>query len=163
MAIECFEVEWTRLFPYTEAESRPEAEKSGVYAKVIGKAKRIHYVGKSQDLSRRTGDHRRNDRRAGTSSENRYISFGIIYTFKGKEKMRGCTPEQLNDIESYMRYAIKPKGNASSTVKQYKRRPLIVINTGKVLKPVQKIMTSNPELSKFIATKKRKTSSSWAF
>jgi hypothetical protein len=161
MAIGCFEVEWTKLFPYDEAETRPEAEKSGIYAKVIGKAKMIHYIGKSETLSRRSGEHRRADRRSGILTKKHYISFGIIYSFGGREKTRGCMPEQLNDIESYLVNTVKPKGNAPLTMRGYKRKPLIIVNTGKVLKPIQKIMTSNPELAKLIVTKKRKTSSPW--
>jgi len=163
MAIGCFEVEWTKLFPSSDAETQPEAERGGIYVKVIGRAKKIHYIGKSKELSKRSKRHRQDDRRSGISTARHYVSFGIVHSFKGKERVRSCTPKQLTDIESYLINTVKPKGNGASTMRGYKGNPLIVINTGKVLKPIQKIMTSNPELSKLIATKSKKTPpSSWA-
>jgi len=163
MAIECFEIRWTKLFSYEQAETQPEARDMGVYARVIGKARRIHYIGKSKDLSERCRTYRHGDRRSGTSTAKHYVSFGLIRSFEMNKSMPSCTPRQLTDIESYLRNIVKPKGNDISTLRGYHGNPLLIVNTDKVLKPIQKIMTSNADLAKLIATKaKRKpSSSSW--
>ena len=154
MAIELFRIEWTKLYPFDKALNQPEAKEGGVYAlyKSVGGNKKLHYVGKSKDFTTRFGFHRQNTAHILSEAERKkcYVSFGLISSFEKSRMSSDVLPEQLRDTENFLINTLLPAGNDSSTKKGYKGNPIIIINGGKFIQPLKKVMTHNPELLKLI-------------
>jgi hypothetical protein len=167
MAIECFEIKWTKLFPLSEIANQPEIKQGGVYARIIitGGTKKLHYIGKSTDFRQRTRYHRQATSHLGFDLKKHYISLGIVSVFDGIIMSPKCTSNQLNDVESYLRNTARPKGNDPSTLKGYNGSPIIIVNTGTIPKPLKKFMSHSPILLKVLGkgTTTKKRASSYPF
>ena len=154
MAIELFRIDWTKLYPFDKALNQPEAKEGGVYAlyKSVGGNKKLHYVGKSKDFTTRLSSHRQNTAHILSETERKkcYVSFGLISSFEKSRMSSDISPEQLRDTENFLINYLLPPGNDSSTKKGYKGKPIIIVNGGKFIQPLKKVMTHNPELLKLI-------------
>jgi hypothetical protein len=168
MAIDCYKIEWTKPFPYKEAANRPEARQLGIYAiiETVKSKKIISYIGKSQELGRRIGDHEQGfSHSENTNNQKQLYSFGTIYSLSGSITTAAITATQLHEVESFFINKLQPVGNGKATKKRYKGTSLIVINIGK-LAYLEKIMSHNEELLKLIKMNlktKKATSSSVYF
>lgn len=71
-------------------------------------------------------------------------------------------PQVREGVENFLITTLDPKGNHESTKKRVTSEyPLVIINTGKFYKPIEKIMSHNPELLKALsATKPKKKTTS---
>jgi len=167
MAIDCYKIEWTKPFSFKEAIARPEARQLGIYIiyRTINSKKKLWYIGKSQEVGRRIGEHQKGASHTGDKDINKVsYSFGTIYSLSGSITTAVITPTQLHEVESFLINKLKPKGNGDSTKIRYKGTSLIVINTGKLVY-LEKIMAHNEDLLKLIkenlTTKKPIFSSDW--
>ena len=134
MAIECYKVEWTKPYPFKEAVNRPEARQVGIYAiyKTASSKQKPLYIGKSQDLGRRLGEHQQGfSHIGGKNTKKLSYSFGTIYSLSGSITTADISPQQLRDVESFFINELQPLGNGAATKKRYKGASLIVINIGK--------------------------------
>jgi hypothetical protein len=167
MAIECFEIKWTKPFSLEDVANQTEVDNKGVYIRfIVSRNKKTpHYLGKSTDFRERSRYHRLATAHLGSDLKKYHISLGVVYSFERTEMTLGCTPSQLKDIENYLRNKLRLKGNDPSTLKGYNGSPIVIINTGVVPKPIQKIMSHNPNLLKLITEsvkpKRKPASSSW--
>ena len=153
MAIECYKVEWTKPYPFKEAVNRPEARQIGIYAiyRSAG-SKKPQYIGKSQELGRRLGEHQQGFSHTGVKDTKKiFYSFGTIYSLSGSITTADISPQQLRDVESFFINELQPLGNDIATKKHYKGISLIVINTGKPV-PFSKVMAHNKDLLKLLKT-----------
>ncbi len=175
MAIELFQIEWTKPYLFGEALHAPEASESGVYAlfRSHGESKKLHYVGKTADFRTRFGTHKRAAARMLTDAELKKCSvcFGLVWSFEKTRLSRDVTPEQLGRVERFLINRLQPTGCGTNTKLGYASEyPMIVVNAGKVIKPFEKIMSHNPDILKLLGkkpttttTKKRKAFSAWDF
>jgi hypothetical protein len=135
MAIEVFQVEWTKLLRFDRALTQSVAQEGGIYAMYVETPRiyQLHYIGKSKDFYKRSGTHRNSASHLMTEAQQKkcFISFGLISCFEKSRMSHDITPEQLRDIESFFINEFKPHGNDQSTKKGYKGHPIIVFNTGK--------------------------------
>src|ERR1035437_8414490 len=154
MAIELFQINWSELYSFDKASNHPEAKESGVYAlyKSIGGNKKLHYIGKSNDFMKRFGVHRQNTAHmySETDLKSCYVTFGIMSSFDKSKMSYEILPEQLKDCESFLINELLPQGNDPSTKKGYKGSTIIIINSGKLVKPLKKVMIHNPMLEKLL-------------
>ena len=169
MAIDLFQIEWTKLFPFNTALLQPETKEKGVYAlyRSAGKAKRLYYIGKSGELGDRLGAHKQSMFRMMSEAERKkcFVSFGLISFFGRSRMSRDIDDTQLKSVENFLITSLQPIGCGENTKKRYTGDyPMIVVNTGKVAKPFNKFMSQSSELLKILgkdtATKK-KPASSW--
>jgi hypothetical protein len=168
MAIECFVIKWTRLFPFNKALTQPEAKEGGVYALYKAKAsnKKLHYVGKTKDFETRFSSHKQSATHLLTGNELKrcYVAFGIISSFETNRLTGDITPEQLRIVENFFIVILRPEGNSESTKKRYTGNyPIFITNIGIVTKPFTKFMSQNSALLKFLGkpvnTKRRVSTS----
>ena len=151
MAIEVFEIKWTKRFPVTKALQQPEAVERGIYAYYIGD--KLHLFGKTKEDFRQrfsTRNQYAKNYMDETQIKKGYACFGLISVFAKSRMGNGCTPKQLKDIESYFINRFDTKGNDESTRKGYKGDSIIVINSGIIPKEFDKVMSPYPELLKVL-------------
>jgi len=171
MAIECFEIKWTKQYPFEKALTQPEANEGGVYAlyRAKGNTKNLHYIGKSKEFASRFSTHKRNTSHMMTESELKrcYVSFGMISSFETSRLTPSTNPDHLKVVENFLLVKLDPTGNHSNTKRRYiGDYPIIIANTGKFTKPFRKLMSQSDDLIKMLTgTTKNKTTSadSWPF
>ena len=169
MAIECFEIRWTKPFPLEEVTKQSEVNEEGVYVRSkISRGKMMPtYLGKSTDFRERSKPHKLYTAYSGADMSKQYISLGTIYSFEKTQMVLGCSSSQLAHIENYLRNEADLKGNDPSTKKGYSGPPIIIINNGRVPKPLRKIMSHNDPLVKLLTAtikpKRKSSASSWPF
>jgi hypothetical protein len=163
MAIEVFQITWTKHFPLDKALDQPEAKEGGIYALFKGTAssKRLHLIGKTKEFMGRFSTRKQYAANMMTETErkNCHVCFGLISSFDISRMSNNTDDTQLRYIESFFINKFNPEGNDPSTKKGYKGSPIIIINGGKVTKPFEKVMTHNPDLIKLLK-KNLKTSRS---
>jgi len=165
MAIECFEIKWTKTYPFDKALLQPEAKRGGVYALFKGEVKKPHYIGKATRFDNRLSKHKRSIFRMMNEAERKkcYISFGIVSSFEISHMTDVVTDTQLSSIENFLIMRLQPIGNGDSTKKRYTGKlPMIIANTGNVFNGLNKFMSQNNELLQVLGktTKSKSTSSS---
>jgi hypothetical protein len=133
MATECYKIEWTGFYSLSEANSRPEAKKLGLYVvfRRTSSGSRIPlYIGKATEIGTRLNKHRQEWQQILSPSvlNKLQIAIGVLTSLDGKP----VTQKQLSDIEKLVLYEEHPERNAPSTKKAYTGRSLIVVNTGKM-------------------------------
>jgi hypothetical protein len=130
MATECYKIEWTGRYSLSEANSRPEARKLGLYIVYASSSSTIPlYIGKATEIGTRLKRHREGWQRVLSPSElnTLRIAIGVLTSLDGKP----ATPKQLSDVEKLYLCKYRPKRNAPSTMQRYSGRSMIVVSTGK--------------------------------
>jgi len=127
--MEWFKIDWKGLYPIEIAQSKPQANESGIYAiyEVRGqKPKKLLYIGEtySQIFSKRLQQHKREwfHEYEGVKMA---VSFGTIVLSKGRK----FSQQIVFDIERILIHKLIPPCNTSGK-RGYKGRDIIVINTG---------------------------------
>jgi len=167
MTIECFEIRWTKPYPLEEVTKQDEVNEQGVYirSKMSGGKMIPTYLGKSTDFRGRSKSHKQYTAYSGADMSKQYISLGIIYSFEKTQMVLGCLSNQLTHIENYLRNKADLKGNDPVTKKGYNGPPILIINTGRIPKPLKKVMSHNPPLVELLAAnikpKRVPSASSW--
>ncbi|MDO8717301.1 MAG: GIY-YIG nuclease family protein [Dehalococcoidales bacterium] len=162
MAIEFFEINWTKLHPFEKALTQPQVKEGGVYAlyKLIGSSKKLLYVGKSKDFETRFCSHKNAADHLNTTNDRKkcFVSFGLISSYEKSRMSNDITPQQLKAVENFLIVALNPIGNGDSTKKRYTSDiHAIIVNTGVVAKPLNKFMSHNPQLLTLIGKSKTVT------
>jgi len=169
--MEIFNVHWEGPYSFDEAISQPEARGVGVYAEYrsgskkvetrtafatttkIKKTKGLYYIGKSKELTRRFGEHKRGLSHFVSKEQLKKSSIyiGVIHWYKKTQSSADISPRQLHDIETFLITfpSLKPPGNGETTKQRYKGEDIMIINTGKI-GALDKFMCSNPELVTFL-------------
>lgn len=141
---------------------KPDRLVSTLFTELQVHKKKPLYIGKSQDLGRRLGEHQQGFSHIGDKETKKLsYSFGTIYSLSGSITTADISPQQLRDVESFFINELQPLGNDPATKKRYKGTSLIVINIGKPV-PFDKVIAHNKELLKLLKanlTTKRTTSS----
>jgi hypothetical protein len=164
MAIELFQVEWTKIQTFNQALNQAVSQESGIYAmyKKTGSNINLHYIGKSKDFYKRSSTRRNamNQMMTDAEAKKTFIGFGLISCFDKSRMSHDITPEQLKNIESFFINYFKPIGNDAITKKGYRGHTIIVFNTGKCFTK-SKYISNSPELLKLLkvsfTTKSRST------
>jgi hypothetical protein len=155
MAIEVFQVEWTKLLLFDQARMQSSAQEGGIYieARETSRGKELYYIGKAKEFYGRSRTHQNyaSHELNKTEQKKRFITFGLITSFEKSRLSHEITPEQLKEIESFFINYYRPAGNNAITKKGYKGHPIIVFNTGK-RGFMSKTVTSCPDLVKFLKT-----------
>jgi len=165
MAIECFKIEWTKLFSFDKALLQPQAKRKGVYGLFKGKAQKLYYIGKSGTFGNRLSFHRQSIFRMMSEPERKrgYISFGTVSSFEISHMTDIVTDTQIRSIENSLIMTLQPIGNGGSTkIRDTGKLPMIIVNTGTLFKGLQKFMSQNKELLQVLgknATRKKASSS----
>ena len=157
MAIEVFQIEWTKLQPLDKALTQAIAQEGGVYIIVESTTNGMKplYIGKTTSFYNRSSTHRNYASHLTVTKSKKYsISFGIISCFDKSHISHDITPEQLKEIESFFINEFKPHGNDLSTKKGYKGQPIIIFNSGARLF-ASNILTNCPDLVKILKKKLR--------
>jgi hypothetical protein len=153
MAIEIFNVEWTKLLPFDKALNQSTAHEGGVYLlfRKTGQNFKLYNIGMTKDFYKRFGTHRSNTSRLMPEADikKRFVSFGVVTAFETSRMTHDVTTQQLHDLESFLINDKKPEGNDPSTKKGYKGQAIIVMNKG--MKGLfNKTMTSCPDIVKLL-------------
>jgi len=134
--MDCFKIDWRGFYTATEVRNQAESSGHGVYAIFeTGKGKsptrnpKLWYVGKAKQLGNRIRQHEQELSRLGKKGN---YCIGIIYFLKEGREHSNITPAQLGNMESFLINSRKPDGNANSTKKGYKGKPILAINVGKM-------------------------------
>lgn len=167
MPIECYKIDWSKPFSFTEAVNQPEARQLGIYAiyKTVSAKKILCYIGKSQEIGRILSEHKQGISHMFSEKDikKHCVCFGTIYWLRGSISTVDISPQQLREVESFFINELRPDGNGESTKKRYIGESVIIINTGKLIS-LDKVMAHNKELLKLLkdnlVTKKPKSSSS---
>jgi len=164
VAVECFKIEWTRLFPFDKALLQPEAKRGGVYSLFKGENQKPHYIGKANRFDKRLTTHKRAIFRMMSETERKKcrISFGIVSSFEMSRMSDAVTDAQLRSIENFPITRIQPIGNGDSTKKRDTGKfPMIIANTGTLFKGLKRLMSQSDELLRVLGkdTKKKSVSS----
>lgn len=146
MGTQCYKIEWTGRYSLSQANSRPEARKLGLYMVFASSTSTIPlYIGKSTELGKRLNKHRQNWQQVlSPSALNALrIAIGVLTSLDGTP----ATPKQLSDVEKLYLCEYRPKRNAPSTMQRYTGRSIIVVSTGK---KGRFILASDKQLVKLI-------------
>ena len=137
MAIEVFQIEWTKPQPLDRALTQATAHEGGIYLILEDNDVGIkpQYIGKTKDFYTRSSTHRNYAMHLLSETKQRKytISFGLLSCFDKSHISHDATPEQLRDVESFFINEFNPKGNSDATKKGYKGHPILIFNIGKKL------------------------------
>ena len=153
MAIEVFQIEWTKPQPLDKALTQSAAQEGGIYAigQINANGTKLQYVGKTKEFYGRSSTHMNYASHLNTKTQLKkyFIAFGLISCFDKSRMSHDITPEQLKDVESFFINFYKPEGNSPATKKGYRGHPIIVFNTGKKVFKL-KTLTNCPDLVKLL-------------
>jgi hypothetical protein len=134
--MECFKIDWKGFYTANEARNQAVASGNGVYAiyetgkgKSSSKTPKLWYVGKARQLGNRIRQHEQSLAHRGVKGN---YCIGIIYFLKDGRDHSRINSAQLGNVESFLINSRKPEGNADSTKKGYKGKPILTINIGKI-------------------------------
>jgi hypothetical protein len=146
MATECYRIEWTGRYSLSEASSRPEARKLGLYM-VFASSTSTNplYIGKATRLGTRINRHRQDWRSSPSELNTVRIAMGVLTSLDGKP----ATQKQLSDVEKFLIWHDRPKRNAESTKQRYTGRSIIVVSVGR---KGRLVLASDKQLVKLIRT-----------
>jgi hypothetical protein len=151
MAIEIFDIEWTKPKPFEDALTQSASHEGGIYAiyNLTGSTARIIYIGTTKDFYSRSSTHRNAFSHFNSDNKKCLISFGVVSCFGISRITDKVTTEQLHDLESFLINFEKPDGNSESTKKGYKGNAIIVVNNG-TKGSFDKIISSNTDIINYI-------------
>jgi excinuclease UvrABC nuclease subunit len=167
MAIECFEINWTKPFPLEKIARQIEAKRGGIYFIFKSGVGKPYYIGKATNFEKRLNTHKQAFSRIMSEAELKRctVRLGLISSFETTHMSDTFTSTQLGSIENFFITQLQPKGNGGNTKKRDTGKyPLIAINTGNLCTGMGKYMSQSNDLLKALGkstTKKRASSASW--
>jgi len=163
MAIECFEIKWTKPFLLDTIATQQESRYGGIYALFQGSARKAFYIGKATQFGQRLRTHKQSFYRMLKPSQRKklYVRLGIIQSFRVSSMYDVKSGYQLACVENFFITRLPDLNNGENTKKKdTSKYPMIIANTGNLFSGVDKYMSQNKELLKLlgkstIARKKR--------